>query len=108
MFCLFQVGSGKSSLIAAILGEMEVAKSESGGAAVTIDGSVAYVAQQAWVQNSSIRDNILFCQVICSAPYLTMPMLIKEMDEERYQEVPECCELLPDLAILPQGDLTEV
>ena len=50
MFCLFQVGSGKSSLIAAILGEMEVAKSESGGAAVTIDGSVAYVAQQAWVQ----------------------------------------------------------
>ena len=97
------VGSGKSSLLAALLGELK----ECGGEVVRC-GNTAYLPQQAWVQNSSIRDNILFCQVICSAPYLTMPMLLKDMDEERYQEVLECCELLPDLAILPQGDLTEV
>ena len=37
-----------------------------------------------------------------------LSMSMKDMDEERYQDVLEKCALLPDLAVLPQGDLTEV
>lgn len=59
----------------------------------TFKGSTAYVAQQAWIQNASVKDNILFG---------------KEMDEVRYDEVLEACALKPDLDILPDGDLTEI
>ena len=59
-----QVGSGKSSLLSAILGEMEPVASENASNArkspVIVDGSVAYAAQQAWIQNASVKDNILF------------------------------------------------
>lgn len=54
---------------------------------------MAYVAQQAWIQNLSLRDNILF-----GAPY----------DEQRYCAVIEACALQPDLDILPAGDMTEI
>ena len=53
-----QVGAGKSSLIAAVLGEMDSCDHKT--PSVTIDGSVAYVAQQAWVQNATVKNNILF------------------------------------------------
>jgi ABC-type transport system involved in cytochrome bd biosynthesis fused ATPase/permease subunit len=56
-------------------------------------GSVAYVAQQAWIQNASVRDNILFG---------------KPFDEEKYNSILEACALLPDLEILPAGDATEI
>ena len=56
-------------------------------------GSVAYAAQQAWIQNASLRDNILFGQ-----PY----------DEDRYNMVLDACAMRPDLQILPAGDLTEI
>ena len=59
-----QVGSGKSSLLSAILGEMEPITSENTSivrnSPVIVDGSVAYAAQQAWIQNASVKDNILF------------------------------------------------
>ncbi len=55
--------------------------------------SVAYVPQQAWIQNKSLRDNILF-----SKPYR----------ESRYSKVVESCALLPDLQILAAGDRTEI
>ena len=59
-----QVGSGKSSLLSAILGEMEPVASENASnvrnSPVIVDGSVAYAAQQAWIQNASVKDNILF------------------------------------------------
>ena len=55
-----QVGAGKSSLISAILGEMDVVAEAGNSPAVTIDGRVAYVAQQAWVQNATVKNNILF------------------------------------------------
>ena len=59
-----QVGSGKSSLLSAILGEMEPVESENTSnvrtSPVIVDGSVAYAAQQAWIQNASVKDNILF------------------------------------------------
>ena len=59
-----QVGSGKSSLLSAILGEMEPVateiNSETRNSPVIVDGSIAYAAQQAWIQNASVQDNILF------------------------------------------------
>ncbi|XP_054838696.1 ATP-binding cassette sub-family C member 2 isoform X1 [Eublepharis macularius] len=82
------VGSGKSSLLSAILGEMENIKGH-----INIQGSVAYVPQQAWIQNATLKDNILF-----GSP----------LDEVRYQEVLKACALLPDLQLLPGGDLTEI
>ncbi|XP_056384892.1 ATP-binding cassette sub-family C member 2 [Hyla sarda] len=82
------VGSGKSSLISAMLGEMDHVNGH-----INIKGSLAYVPQQAWIQNATLRDNILF-----GAP----------LDEERYQRVLEACALLPDLQMLPGGDMSEI
>ncbi|KAL1278362.1 hypothetical protein QQF64_025035, partial [Cirrhinus molitorella] len=82
------VGSGKSSLLSALLGEMQ--KQEG---SVSIKGSVAYVPQQAWIQNATLKDNILFG---------------REAKDSWYQKVVEACALLPDLEILPGGDLTEI
>ncbi|XP_049620339.1 ATP-binding cassette sub-family C member 2 [Suncus etruscus] len=82
------VGSGKSSLMSALLGEMEHIHGH-----ITIKGTIAYVPQQAWIQNGTIKDNILFGS---------------EMEEKRYQQVLEACALLPDLEILPGRDLAEI
>ncbi|XP_051579787.1 ATP-binding cassette sub-family C member 5-like isoform X1 [Myxocyprinus asiaticus] len=82
------VGSGKTSLTSAILGQMTLLEGT-----VAVNGDFAYVAQQAWILNASFRDNILFG---------------KEMEEERYQAVLSACCLRPDLAILPNADLTEI
>ncbi|XP_075949233.1 ATP-binding cassette sub-family C member 3 isoform X3 [Anarhichas minor] len=82
------VGCGKSSLISALLGEVEKLEGE-----VSIRGSVAYVPQQAWIQNATLRDNILF-----GRPY----------NEPKYCCVLEACALTPDLEVLPGGDMTEI
>ncbi|KAM8876676.1 ATP-binding cassette sub-family C member 3 isoform 1-T1 [Synchiropus picturatus] len=82
------VGSGKSSLISALLGEMEKLEGD-----VSVRGSVAYVPQQAWIQNATLRDNILF-----GKPY----------NEQKYRCVLEACALTPDLEVLPGGDMTEI
>uniref|UniRef100_A0A8C2F591 Multidrug resistance-associated protein 1 n=1 Tax=Cyprinus carpio TaxID=7962 RepID=A0A8C2F591_CYPCA len=82
------VGSGKSSLLSALLGEMQ--KQEG---SVSIKGSVAYVPQQAWIQNATLKDNILFG---------------REAKDSWYEKVVEACALLPDLEVLPGGDLTEI
>ncbi|XP_072526196.1 ATP-binding cassette sub-family C member 2-like [Salminus brasiliensis] len=82
------VGSGKSSLISALLGEMH---NLSGS--INIKGSVAYVPQQAWVQNATLKDNILFGS---------------DLDEQRFQRVLEACALEQDLELLPAGVQTEI
>ncbi|XP_006210591.2 ATP-binding cassette sub-family C member 2 isoform X1 [Vicugna pacos] len=82
------VGSGKSSLMSAMLGEMENIHGN-----ITIKGTIAYVPQQSWIQNGTIKDNILFGA---------------ELDEKKYQQVLEACALLPDLEVLPGGDLAEI
>uniref|UniRef100_A0A3P9BA01 Canalicular multispecific organic anion transporter 2 n=1 Tax=Maylandia zebra TaxID=106582 RepID=A0A3P9BA01_9CICH len=82
------VGCGKSSLISALLGDMEKVEGE-----VSVRGSVAYVPQQAWIQNATLRDNILF-----GNPY----------NEQKYNSVLEACALTPDLQVLPGGDMTEI
>uniref|UniRef100_A0A8C8K2Q5 ABC-type glutathione-S-conjugate transporter n=1 Tax=Oncorhynchus tshawytscha TaxID=74940 RepID=A0A8C8K2Q5_ONCTS len=82
------VGSGKSSLLSAMLGETE---KRSGS--VSIKGSVAYVPQQAWIQNATVQDNVMFG---------------REKQKTWYQRVLDACALLPDLEILPAGDSTEI
>ncbi|XP_074237715.1 multidrug resistance-associated protein 1 isoform X5 [Saimiri boliviensis] len=83
-----QVGCGKSSLLSALLAEMEKVEGH-----VAVKGSLAYVPQQAWIQNDSLRENILFgCQ----------------LEEQYYKSVIQACALLPDLEILPSGDRTEI
>ncbi|XP_011616814.2 canalicular multispecific organic anion transporter 2 isoform X2 [Takifugu rubripes] len=82
------VGCGKSSLISALLGEMEKLEGE-----VSIRGSVAYVPQQAWIQNATLRDNILFGETY---------------NEQKYCCVLEACALTADLEVLPGGDMTEI
>jgi len=83
-----QVGAGKSSLVSALLGEME----KISGRVSTI-GKIAYVPQQAWIQNCSLRDNILFG---------------KNVNENVYNKVVDSCALRPDLSMLPGGDATEI
>ncbi|XP_059248144.1 multidrug resistance-associated protein 1-like isoform X3 [Mustela nigripes] len=82
------VGSGKSSVLSAILGEMEKLTG-----VVQRKGSVAYVAQQAWIQNCILQENILFGSI---------------MQKQFYERVLEACALLPDLEHLPNGDQTEI
>ncbi|KAJ8673709.1 hypothetical protein QAD02_004971 [Eretmocerus hayati] len=82
------VGSGKSSLVSAFLGEMEKLSGR-----VNTRGSIAYVSQQAWIQNATLQDNILFG---------------KSLDKALYHRVIEACALSPDLKMLPAGDQTEI
>ncbi|KAG8971979.1 hypothetical protein FRC05_010514, partial [Tulasnella sp. 425] len=83
------VGAGKSSLLNALIGEMKQLR----GAKPVFGGSIAYCAQMAWIQNTSLRENILFGV---------------EFDEERYWSAVQEASLLSDLEMLPDGDLTEI
>lgn len=83
-----RVGAGKSSILHALLGDQYKTTGT-----VILRGSVAYVAQQPWVLNASVRDNITFG---------------KQWDPEFYVETVKACALVDDLAQLPNGDQTEV
>ncbi|XP_028034268.1 multidrug resistance-associated protein 1 isoform X4 [Bombyx mandarina] len=82
------VGSGKSSLLAAMLGEMNKISGR-----VNTHGSIAYVPQQAWIQNATLQDNILFG---------------KPLQQQSYNNVINVCALKPDFDVLPGGDQTEI
>ncbi|GMH30982.1 hypothetical protein Nepgr_032825 [Nepenthes gracilis] len=82
------VGSGKSSLLASILGEMHKIRGK-----VTVCGTTAYVAQTSWIQTGTIEENILF----------GLPM-----NRERYREVLRVCCLEKDLEVMEFGDQTEI
>ncbi|KAI0039394.1 P-loop containing nucleoside triphosphate hydrolase protein [Auriscalpium vulgare] len=87
-------GSGKTSLLMALLGEMHfVPLGQRSWFNLPRNGGVAYAAQESWVQNETIRDNILF-----GAPY----------DESRYEKVIYQCGLNQDLNLFEAGDKTEV
>jgi ABC-type multidrug transport system fused ATPase/permease subunit len=60
---------------------------------IKINGSIAYSNQQAWIQNITLKDNVLFG---------------KEFDQERYSRTLRVCELEQDISILPAGDMTEI
>ncbi|KHG28682.1 ABC transporter C family member 4 [Gossypium arboreum] len=82
------VGSGKSSLLASVLGEMHKISGK-----VKLCGTTAYVAQSSWIQSGTIEDNILF----------GLPM-----NREKYREVIRACCLEKDLEMMEFGDQTEI
>jgi len=82
------VGSGKSSVLAAILGNMNSVQGD-----LAVGGSIAYCAQQPWIQNATVRDNIIFGSVY---------------DEDRFRAVVASCALKQDLERLPGGEHCEV
>uniref|UniRef100_A0A7N0ZSL8 ABC-type xenobiotic transporter n=1 Tax=Kalanchoe fedtschenkoi TaxID=63787 RepID=A0A7N0ZSL8_KALFE len=82
------VGSGKSSLLGAILGEMHKINGK-----VRVCGTTAFVAQTSWIQNGTIEENILF----------GLPM-----NRERYREVTRVCCLEKDFEMMDYGDQTEI
>ncbi|XP_058074506.1 ABC transporter C family member 3-like isoform X2 [Magnolia sinica] len=82
------VGSGKSSLLSCILGEVPKISGT-----IKLCGTKAYVAQSPWIQSGKIEENILFG---------------KEMDREKYEHVLEACSLKKDLEILSFGDQTVI
>ena len=117
-----ECGSGKSSLLSALIGEMihmpDQVATEIGdwtrpikdgeqryiedallqtdltkNSPIKIAGTTGFCEQQPWIQNGKLRDNVLFGQ---------------EFDKQRYVETIMACQLEADLAIMPAGDLSEI
>ena len=87
-------GCGKTSLLMALLGELHyVPSGPDSWFNLPRENGVAYAAQESWVQNETIRDNILFGS---------------EFDEVRYRKVIHQCGLSKDLNLFEAGDKTEV
>ncbi|EXJ79067.1 ATPase [Capronia epimyces CBS 606.96] len=82
------VGSGKTSLLAALAGDMRKTSGK-----LKMASSRAFCPQYAWIQNATLRENIVF-----GKPYKS----------KWYRDVVEACALQPDLDILPAGDRTEI
>lgn len=87
------VGSGKSLLLASILGEADLLDGDIEAPSAANGRPVAFVSQTPWLQNATVEQNILFGS---------------KMDRERYNRVVAACALLPDLAALTDGDQTQV
>ncbi|KAF9359122.1 hypothetical protein BGX34_008531 [Mortierella sp. NVP85] len=83
-----RVGQGKTSLLNAIIGDMYRRQGS-----VKVYGRLAYVAQTAWIVNATLRENITFGNTF---------------DQERYDHIIMACGLLPDIEMLPAGDMTEI
>ena len=89
LYCVVgTVGTGKSSLLSAVLGDMYKVSGS-----VSVKGTVAYVPQTAWITNATVRENILFG---------------KPFDSEFYEATLQACGLTQDLKTLMAGDLTEI
>uniref|UniRef100_A0A8C3JBI8 ATP binding cassette subfamily C member 8 n=1 Tax=Calidris pygmaea TaxID=425635 RepID=A0A8C3JBI8_9CHAR len=110
-----QVGCGKSSLLLAILGEMQKISGNIFWSSCTSDsetgedvsperespvdtefrkrGSVAYASQKPWLLNATVEENITF-----ESPF----------NKQRYKAVIDACSLQPDIDILPHGDQTQI
>jgi ATP-binding cassette subfamily C (CFTR/MRP) protein 1 len=82
------VGSGKSSFLAALAGDMRKTRGD-----VMIGASRAFCPQYAWIQNATVRENIIFG---------------KDFKQDWYNTVVDACALRPDLDMLPNGDMTEI
>ncbi|XP_023244548.1 multidrug resistance-associated protein 4-like [Centruroides sculpturatus] len=82
------VGSGKSSLLMSVLGEIPITSGE-----VSVKGKIAYASQEAWVFNATIRENILFGE---------------EYQEDKYRKILHITALEKDISLFPKGDMTIV
>jgi ABC-type multidrug transport system fused ATPase/permease subunit len=82
------VGSGKSSLLCALAGDM---RKTSGS--ITFGSSRAFCPQYGWIQNTTVKQNVVFG---------------RDFDEKWYDAVIDACALRPDLEMLPSGDMTEI
>lgn len=83
-----RVGAGKSSFLQSVLGDLWKINGE-----VVVRGRIAYVAQQPWVMNASVKENIVFGH---------------RWDPAFYNQTVEACALTDDFKQLPDGDQTEV
>ncbi|KAL0068688.1 hypothetical protein AAF712_004404 [Marasmius tenuissimus] len=91
---LGETGSGKTSLLMALLSEMYyIPVGSTSWYNLPREGGVAYAAQESWVQNETIKENIVF-----GSPF----------DEERYRKVLYQCALERDISLFEAGDATEV
>ncbi|KAI8900330.1 P-loop containing nucleoside triphosphate hydrolase protein [Globomyces pollinis-pini] len=82
------VGSGKSSLLNSLIGETKRISGD-----ISFSGNIGYAPQQAWIQNATIKENILF-----GLPYI----------EDKYLRTIRACALEKDLELLADGDQTEI
>ncbi|XP_046482248.1 ATP-binding cassette sub-family C member Sur isoform X1 [Neodiprion pinetum] len=85
-----RIGTGKTSLLLASLGEIPTVR---GSVEWSKDIKIAYVSQKPWLQNATLRENILFGS---------------DFRPSRYRSVLRACALQDDIAILPAGDLTRI
>ncbi|KAG9103477.1 hypothetical protein FRC06_010585, partial [Ceratobasidium sp. 370] len=83
-----KIGSGKSSLLQAMTGEMRRTTGK-----VILGGTTAYAPQQAWIQNMTLRQNVTFG---------------KSDVQERFSRVVDACALRPDIEMLHDGEKTEI
>ena len=81
-------GSGKSSFLSSLMGELELLQGHR-----EVSGRIAYVSQQAWILNRSVRENILFDT---------------DLKDRKYDLVLQACCLTEDLDTFPDGDYTEI
>jgi ABC-type transport system involved in cytochrome bd biosynthesis fused ATPase/permease subunit len=87
-----EVGSGKSSLLEAILNSLILLNPKDCDG-VHINGEIGYVSQIPWILNETIRNNII---------------LSKSFNEEKYYKILDLCQLNEDLSIFEGKDLTEI
>lgn len=88
LFFNSSIGSGKSSLFSALLGEMKILEGN-----FAVSDSVAYVNQLAWILNDTVKNNILFGS---------------EFNKRKYEKVIDKAKLKDDMKILDAGDATEI
>ena len=84
-----KVGAGKTALLQALMGELDIL----GGSMVQSDETIGYCGQRTWLQSMSIKENILFSS---------------SQEDDRYRQVLEACALTQDLASFKDGDLSNI
>lgn len=89
LYCLIgAVGSGKSSLLSALLGEIDLLEGN-----IRVKGKISYASQDSWIFGATVRQNIVFSEIY---------------DQQRYWKVVEVCALQKDFEQFPLGDQTIV